>query len=127
MLLSAGCGSTLYLVANGASPRPPAEVFDCARDQVLALGYKLESADTDEHRITARKDDWETKMADTQFRRMVERLSIEIRKDEAGAQLKIAAHTFAELITQRGSTETERSASPAVREAAQKLLEACGS
>jgi len=112
---------------NGTSPRKPVEVFDCARDQVLLLGYKPESTDTDEHRITARKYDWETRSADTRFRRIVERLSIEVREGTAGgARLKIGAHTFAELATQRGPTEIEQSASPAVRGAAQKLLEACG-
>lgn len=127
LLLSAGCGSTLYLAIKGTSPRPPVEVFDCVRNQILVLGYKPESTDTDEHRITARKYDWETKLADTQFRRIVERLSIEVREGTAGgARLKIGAHTFAELATYRGPTEIERSASPAVRATAQALLEACG-
>lgn len=126
LLLPAGCGSTLYLAINGTSPRPPAEAFDCVKSQIPVLGYTQDSFDTQEHRITARKYDWETRSADTQFRRMVDRLSIEIGSSAGGAQLQIGAHTFAEFVTQRGPTEVEQSASLAVKAAAQALLEACG-
>jgi hypothetical protein len=128
LLLPAGCGGTLYLAINGTPPRPPVEVFDCVRSQILVLGYTVTSTDVQDHRITARKYDWETRLADTQFRRMTERLSIEVGNSAQGStQLKIGAHTFAELATQRGPTEIEQDASPAVRAAAQTLLEACGS
>lgn len=128
LLLPTGCASTLYLAVNGTSPRPPVEVFDCVKGQILVLGYSQTSFDVQEHRITARKDDWDTRLADSQFRRMIERLSIDVGgSPEGGAQLKIGAHTFAEFVTHRGPTEIERSASPAVRAAAQSLLEACGS
>ena len=128
LLLPAGCGSTLYLAIKGTSPRPPVEVFDCVKGQILVLGYTQTSSDVEDHRITARKYDSGTRLADTQFRRMIERLLIEVGKSAQGStQLKIDAHTFAELATQRGSTEIEQDASPAVRAAAQTLLEACGS
>jgi len=128
LLLPAGCASTLYLSTNGTSPRSPVEVFDCVKSQVPILGYTQTSFDVDNHRVTARKYDWETHLADSRFRRMVERLSIEVTSSAGGgAQLRIGAHTFAEFVTQRGPTEIEQSASPAVRAAVQKLLEACGS
>ena len=128
LLLPAGCGGTLYLAVNGTSPRPPLEAFDCVRTQLPVLGFTQTSVDIEEHRITARKFDVAARDADTLFHRIVERLSIESTSSaEGGARLKIAAHTFAELMTQRGPTEIEQSASPAVKAAAQKLLEACGS
>lgn len=127
LLLPAGCGSTLYLAVDGTSPRPPVEVFDCVRAQIPVLGYTQTSFDLEDHRISARKFDWSTRAADTQFRRMIERLSIEIGKAEAGAQLKIAGHTFAEFMTQRGSTEVEQQASAGVKAAAQAIMETCGS
>jgi len=128
VLLSVGCGSTLYLAINGTSPRPPVEVFDCVRSQILVLGYTPTSFDVQDHRITAQKYDWETRLADTQFRRMTERLLIEVGNSTQGStRLRIGAHTFAELATQRGPTEIEQNASPAVKAAAQKLLETCGS
>jgi hypothetical protein len=127
VLLSVGCGSTLYLAVKGMSPRPPAEVFDCVQKQIPVLGYDQTSMDAEAHRLTARKYNWETRFADSRFRRMNERLSIEIGKAEAGAQLKIAAHTFAELMTQRGPTEVEQEASAGVKAAAQAIMEACGS
>jgi hypothetical protein len=127
VLLSLGCGSTLYLAANGRSARPPVEVFDCVKSQIPVLGYTQTSIDVESHRITARKHDREARFADTRFQRMIERLTIEIGSAAGGgAQLRIDAHTFAELATQRGPTEIEQEASPAVRAAAQKLLEACG-
>jgi hypothetical protein len=128
LLLPAGCRSTLYLAINGTSPRPPVEVFDCVKGQILVLGYTPTSIDVQDHRITARKYDWETRLADTQFRRMTERLLVEVGNSAQGStQLRIGAHTFAELATQRGPTEIEQDASPAVRAAAQTLLQACGS
>jgi len=128
LLVSAGCGSTLYLSLKGKSPRPPVEVFECAKSQVVVLGYAQTSIDVDDHRLTARKYDWDTRFSDTRFQRMVERLSIEVGKPADGnAPLKIEAHTFAQLATQRGPTEVEQNASKEVRAAAQALLEACGS
>ena len=127
-MISAGCGGTLYLAANGQSPRPPVEAFDCVKSQVLVLGYTQTSIDVESHRITARKYDRDARFADTRFQRMIERLTIEVGSSAGGgAHLRIDAHTFAELTTQRGPTEIEQDASPAVRAAAQALLEACGS
>jgi hypothetical protein len=127
LLLSSGCGGTLYLSMNGTSPRPPVEVFDCLKGQIPVLGYTQTSMDTDEHRLTAQKRDYKTRMSDTQFFYMLDRLVIDVGKPAGeGARLKIEAHTFAEKSTYRGPTEVEQGASPAVKEAAQKLLETCG-
>jgi hypothetical protein len=127
LFLPAGCGGTLYLALNGTSPRPPVEVFDCVKSQILVLGYTQTSSDVETHRITARKYDWGARFADSRFQRMIERLTIEVGSaTDGGARLKIGAHTFAELATQRGPTEFEQSASPAVREAGQALLQTCG-
>jgi hypothetical protein len=127
LLLAAGCGGTLYLAANGRSPRPPVEVFDCVKGQVPVLGYTQTSIDVEDHRITARRYDKEARYADSRFRRMIDRLTVEVAGSaEGGAVLKVGAHTFAELATQRGPTEIEQEASPAVKEAARKLLDECG-
>jgi hypothetical protein len=115
------------LKTERASTRPPAEVFQCVTTEVPALGFTQASIDTEARRVTARKYDWDTRVADSTFRRMVERLSIEVRPSGAnGATLVVEARTFAEHVTQRGPTETEREASAAVKEAAQKLTESCG-
>jgi len=128
VLLPVGCGGTLYLAANGRSPRPPVEVFDCVKSQIPVLGYTQTSIDVEDHRISARKFDREARFADSRFQRMIERLTVEVGSSaEGGAILRIGAHTFAELATQRGPTEIEQNASPAVRAAAHALLEACGS
>jgi hypothetical protein len=127
LLLPAGCSGTLYLTIRGKSPREPKDVLECAKSQIPLLGYNQTSIDVEGHRITARKYDRDARLSDTRFQRMIERLSIEIGKADGGAQLKIGAHTFAELMTQRGPTEVEQDASPGVRAAAQTLLEACSS
>ncbi len=127
LLLPAGCGSTLYKVLKAPSPRPPADAFDCVKGQITAIGYVQDSIDVDAGRINARKYDWTTRSADTQFRRMVDRLSVEIAEVQpGGTELRVGAHTFAELVTVRGPTEVERSASPGAKAAAQALLDACG-
>jgi hypothetical protein len=98
------------------------------KGQIPVLGYTQTSIDVESHRITARKYDREARFADSRFQRMIDRLTIEIGSSAGGGTgLKIGAHTFAELATQRGPTEVEQDASPAVRAAGQKLLEACGS
>jgi hypothetical protein len=127
LLLPAGCGGTLYLALKSTPPRPPAEVFDCVQKQIPVLGYTQVSIDTEDHRLTARKYDREARIADTRFQRMIERLLIEVGSSAQGSQLKIGAHTFAEVTTQRGPTEFEQDASAGVKAAAQTLLEACGS
>jgi hypothetical protein len=127
LLLAVGCGGTLYLAANGKSPRAPAEVFECVKVQVPALGYTQTSIDVEDHRMTARKYDREARYADSRFRRMIERLTVDVRGGaEAGAVLRVEGHTFAELATQRGPTEVEQEASEAVKDAARKLVEECG-
>ena len=128
LLLPAGCGGTLYLAINGTSPRPPVEVFDCVKSQIVVLGYTQTSIDVEDHRLTARKYDREARLADTRFQRMIDRLLVEVGSSAQGStRVKIGAHTFAEVATQRGPTEIEQDASPAVKAAAQALLEACGS
>lgn len=103
------------------------EVFECVKGQIPALGYTQTSIDVEGHRISARKYDRDARYADTRFRRMIERLTFEVAgSPEGGAVLKVGAHTFAELATQRGPTEVEEEASPAVKEAAQKVLDECG-
>ena len=123
----AGCAGTLYLAMDGTAPRPAVEVVDCVKGQIGVLGYTQTSHDVEKHRITAQKYDWDTRRSDTQFRRMIDRLKIEVR-DSADkiAHLKVEAHSFADLATQRGPTEVENDASPAVKAAAQALMDACG-
>ena len=109
VLLSVGCGSTLYLTTDGRSPRSPVETFECVKSRLPVLGYTQTSIDVENHRITARKYDREARFADSRFQRMIERLTIEVGSSaEGGADLRIGAHTFAELATQRGPTEIEQ-------------------
>lgn len=127
-MLPSACSATLYVSLNGKPARQPAEVFECVKQQIPGLGYAQASVDAEAYRVRALKYDWESRSADTQFRRRVDRLSIEVQGASAAPTvLKIEAHTFAEYVTQRGPTEVEESASAGVKAAAHSLLEACGS
>ena len=126
-LLSAGCGSTLYLTTKATVPRPPAEVFDCVKTQVEALGYDKNSIDVRRMRLTVRKPNDETQVSDAQLQKNFDLLEIQVGKSpDGGAQLSVGAHSFARVSTGGGPWQSEVAASPAVKEAAQKLLEACG-
>ena len=127
-LLACACSSTLYLTLHGKPPGQPPQVLECAKQQITTLGYTLNALDTEANRVRAVKYDWQTRSADTQFRRRNDRLLVEIGGSAtAPTALKIEAHTFAEYMTQRGPTEVEESASEGVKAAAQSILQTCGS
>src|SRR4051812_22506962 len=95
-LAAAACGAnrpiTTSLQANGTAPAPDA--FTCARDQLKALGYTQESYDVDEQRVTAHKYDEKTRRPDTQFRRMVDRIAIDVSPGTGGAVTTIKADAY---------------------------------
>lgn len=127
LLLPGGCGGTLYLTMKGTPPGPPAEVFDCVKNQFKVLGYTVISVDVKDQRIAARKSDDETEVSDTRLEKNFDRLSIEVGKSaDGGAQLTIGAHSFSRVASKAGPWQTEIEASPAVKAAAQALLDACG-
>ncbi|MFL5494832.1 MAG: hypothetical protein ACJ8DC_10665 [Gemmatimonadales bacterium] len=130
-------GGMLVLVAcaqNYASPTrimtdaAPQTVFECVRQQFGALEYKQTSYDTDALRINGTKIDLKTRRADTQFRRMLDKLEVDVSPDASGQTgLSVTARTFAEYTTQRGPTEVEEKPSSGVKSDAQRLIERCHS
>lgn len=128
LLGMAGCaGGALASSATGSSTAPAPDAFTCVREQIKALGFTQSSYDTDELRVTARKFDETQRRPDVQFRRMVDRLEVDVSPGTGGAVSTIAvdARTFAELATHRGPTEEEEKASETARAAAQTILEKC--
>ncbi|HEX2249209.1 MAG TPA: hypothetical protein VHH32_02620 [Gemmatimonadales bacterium] len=104
----------------------PDETFQCVRQQLAALGYKQSTIDVDELRITGTKINMNSRRPDTQFRRMLERLEVDVSPEADGqTSLSVRGHTFAEYTTQRGPTEVEERASEEVRNARQQLIERC--
>lgn len=127
LFLLAGCGGNFGATLSAPAPQAPDKVYDCLRAELRTLGYNQTSNDTDARRLAALKYDWQTKIADTTFRRIVERLTIQATPGTGeGSALTVEAHTFAEFTTQRGPTEIERPASDAVKAAAAALIERCG-
>jgi hypothetical protein len=94
--------------------------------QLTSLGYRQTSIDTDQHRITGTKIDTKPRRPDTQFRRMLDRLEVQVAPEADGqTSIDIQGRTFAEYTTQRGPTEVEEKASAEVQTAAQQLLQQC--
>ena len=129
-LLLAGCaaGGKFGESLTAASPAPAPDVFDCARAQLKAVGFTQSSFDTEELRLTARKNDDSVRRPDVQFRRMVDRLEVDVAPGSAGeiSRITVVARTFAELTTHRGPTEQEETPSGTARAAAQKIVDTCG-
>jgi hypothetical protein len=123
-----GCaGGTRTTSLTGTSPVPAPDAFTCVREQLKTVGFVQTSYDTDELRITARKFDETTRRPDVQFRRMVDRLEIEVAPGTGGAvtSIRVDAKTFAELSTHRGPTEEQETTSATARDAAQTILQKC--
>lgn len=129
-LLLAGCasGGQFGQSVSAASAAPAPDAFACAREQLKAVGFTQSSYDTDELRITARKNDDTSRRPDVQFRRMVDKLEIEVAPGSGGevSRITVVARTFAELTTHRGPTEEEEKASETARAAAQAIVDKCG-
>jgi hypothetical protein len=127
ILLSA-CAQTLSTPVTTRTSAAPDDTFNCVKQQLNALGYKQSSIDVDQRRISATKIDEKTRRADTQFRRMLSKLDVEVAP-QADGQTRIDARgrTFAEYTTQRGPTEVEEQASDEVKTASEQLLRRCRS
>ena|SRR5918995_1370974 len=126
LLLSMGCAQRYAAPASVRTSAGPEEAFNCVKRQMSTLGYKQSSLDTEEHRISATKIDTKSRRPDTQFRRMLDRLEVEVGAEADGQTgIEVLARTFAEYTTQRGPTEVEEKASEEAKSAAQKLLEQC--
>jgi hypothetical protein len=127
-LILTGCGNARYAApASIRTAAGPDDTFECVKRQLAALGYKQTSIDVDEHRISGSKIDLETRRADTQFRRMLDKLEVEVSAQADGqTSIDVQGRSFAEYTTQRGPTEVEEKPSQEVRASTQQLLERCG-
>jgi hypothetical protein len=123
-----GCaGGTRTTSLSGTSPAPAPDAFECLRNQLKGVGFAQTSYDTDELRITARKFDETVRRPDVTFRRLVDRLEIQVAPGTGDAVTNIAvdAKTFAEYNTHRGPTEEQEKTSTTAQSAAQTLIQKC--
>ena len=127
-LAVAGCaGGTRTTSLSGASPVPAPDAFECLRNQLKSTGFAQTSYDADELRITARKYDETVRRPDVTFRRLVDRLEMQVAPGTGNAITNIAvdAKTFAEYNTHRGPTEEQEKTSVTAQTAAQTLIQKC--
>ena len=124
-----GCGQKSFsATVSGRTSAAPDETFTCVKKQLGELGYKQTSLDASEFRITATKVDWKSRRPDTQFRRVLNKLDVDVAAEADGQTgIKALGRTYAEYTTHRGPTETEEKASEQVKSDAGKLLERCRS
>jgi hypothetical protein len=128
-LLTAACGggqmTSSYLAA---SPSPTPDVFACVRKQLKVNKFDQASMDVTENRLNARKFDETVRRPDVTFRRLVDRLEIEVAPGAGGdtvSTLSINARTFAENVNQRGPTETQEKTSQTAQAASQAIVDSC--
>ena len=127
LLLLPACAQRYAASRTAQTSAAPDAAFECVKRQLSSLGYKQSSIDVAEHRISGTAYDTEARRADVQFRRLVNRLEVEVAPDASGqTSIAVKSHTLAEYTTQRGPTEIEEEASDQVKDAAQKLESACG-
>jgi hypothetical protein len=128
-LLTAGCaGGQMTSSYMAASPSPTPDVFACVRRQLKANRFDQTSIDVNENRLTARKYDETVTRPDVSFRRLVDRLEIEVGPGAGGdsvTTVSVKARTFGETVTQRGPTETQERTSDTARAAAQTIIDQC--
>jgi hypothetical protein len=128
-LLTAGCaGGQMTSSYLAASPSPTPDVFACVRGQLKANRFDQTSIDVADNRLTARKYDETVRRPDVTFRRLVDRLEIEVAPGAGGdsvTTVSVKARTFGETVNQRGPTETQERTSETARAAAQSIIDQC--
>jgi hypothetical protein len=112
---------------SGPSAAPAPDAFACVRDQVKAVKFTQSSYDTDALRINARKFDETVRRPDVTFRRLVDRLEIQVQPGSGAemSRIQVEAKTFGEFVNQRGPTEVQEATSDTARAAAQTIIDKC--
>src|SRR3954469_24482252 len=128
-VLTAGCaGGQMTSSYQAASPSPTPDVFACVRKQLKVNKFDQTSIDVNDNRLTARKYDETVRRPDVSFRRLVDRLEIEVAPGAGGdtvTTVAVKARTFAETVTQRGPTETQERTSETAQAASQAIADSC--
>src|SRR5207253_1260447 len=95
-LLLAGCAQRLATPVSARTSAGPDQSFECVKQQLKELGYKQTSIDVDARRIGATKIDDKTRRADTQFRRMLNKIDVEVAPQADGQTgIEVQGRTFA--------------------------------
>lgn len=123
-----GCSRALSTPVSARTTAGPQDTYACVRKQLGELDYKQSSLDVAEYRVNGTKIDTKSRRSDTQFRRILNKLDVEVAAESDGqTSVKVVPSTFAEYTTQRGPTEVQEKASEDVNADAQRLLERCRS
>jgi hypothetical protein len=127
-LLTAGCGGQMTSNYMAASPSSIQQVFACVRGALKANQFDQTSIDVADNRLTAKKYNQNVTRPDVSFRRLVDRLEIEVAPGAGGdsvTTVSVKARTFEETVNQRGPTETQERTSETAQAAAQSIVDKC--
>ena len=127
-VMMAGCvGGVRTTTVTDTSPVPAPDAFECLRNELKTVGFAQTSYDVEALRITARKFDESQRRPDVQFRRVVDRLEMQVAPGSGDAitTITVDAKTFAEYTTHRGPTEEQENTSTTAQSAARTLLQKC--
>jgi hypothetical protein len=129
VVFTAACaGGQMTSSYMAASPAPTPDVFACTRKQLKANRFDQTSIDVNDNRLTARKYNENVTRPDVTFRRLVDRLEIEVAPGAGGdtvTTVSVKARTFAETVNQRGPTEEQERTSDTAKAAAQSIVDKC--
>ena len=126
--LAACAGGGMARSSSAPSAAPAPDAFECVQKQIKAVGFTQTSHDTDDLRLTARKYDESARRSDVTFRRLIDRLEVQVSPGAEGevSRISVVATTFAERTTHRGPTEEQERTSEGASAAARTILEKCG-
>lgn len=127
-VLLSGCGKALSAPVSTRTAAGPDDTFACVKKQLGALGYRQTSNDAADYRLTATKIDSKSRRPDVQFRRILDKLDVDVSATAEGqTSIEVLPRTFAEYTTHRGPTEEQERASELAKADAQTLLDRCRS
>lgn len=126
LVLLTGCAGAMFQTQSLTTTTAPADAYTCVRQQLAALQYRERAHDDTDYRVVAERIDETVRRPDTQFRRLIDRVIVEIAPNAQGTTTaKVEAHTVAEYSTQRGQTFEEEKVRDRVKIDAQALEQNC--
>jgi hypothetical protein len=125
LLLVAGCAGSLYTHFAGPTAKPPAEVYDCVKEQLKTLGYARKQFDEQQRWYLAEKATKEA-VSSGLYEKTLHVLETRVKQSNGTtATLDIIARTYDVFATARGEDRQERKASERVLLDARTLGQAC--
>lgn len=128
LTLTMGCGASRS-VSYSAGVDVPGEAFECVETETGEADFEVEFRNERQGRIVVSRTNESLRRSEPTFQKAVDQLTIDVGSSDSGngPRLLVTARTFFEYWDRRGRTRRQHDASTQVRDAAQRLLQRCGS